>query len=352
MARPWDELGIEPTRDVATIRRAYARRLKQTRPDDDPAGFMALRQAFEAAQAYAEAEAEPAQPPAAMPDRGAPAPPRIDGDVTADQPDRAETAAVMRIGAALDRRDVVGAAEALTDARSCGALPLASDMGFAELLLRMLAFEPGLAGEAVVAAAERLGWDGGPGGPVGSPVLRRLHARVAAERWLQALRKRARSFRVYLGSAEAAAARLLLGRGPVLASWVLPPEPPLRRLLAEYRQHAVWVAHAVPQRRVALAERLANGRYGRWAQRLGPGLICLLLSAGVAGVASPFIFGALYRNRRFARQMALAMAVMAAALATMVAVEVVHRHQSAAAKRPTALVSPAMSHPDRARASE
>ena len=43
----WDVLGIEPTNDERAIKRAYAKLLKQNRPDKDPVAFQELRDAYE-----------------------------------------------------------------------------------------------------------------------------------------------------------------------------------------------------------------------------------------------------------------------------------------------------------------
>ena len=53
----WNILGLEPTRDVSAIRRAYAQQARQCHPEDDPEGFMRLRKAYQAALSWAEGDA-------------------------------------------------------------------------------------------------------------------------------------------------------------------------------------------------------------------------------------------------------------------------------------------------------
>lgn len=58
----WDILGLEPTRDVLAIKRAYAQAAKICHPEENAGGFLKLREAYQAALAYAEGpEASPAE---------------------------------------------------------------------------------------------------------------------------------------------------------------------------------------------------------------------------------------------------------------------------------------------------
>jgi hypothetical protein len=45
----WQALGIAPTREIGEIRRAYAGRLKECHPEENPEGFQRIRTAYEAA---------------------------------------------------------------------------------------------------------------------------------------------------------------------------------------------------------------------------------------------------------------------------------------------------------------
>ncbi|MCC4587517.1 hypothetical protein JWH11_08365 [Xanthomonas melonis] len=55
-----DALGLDDDADTRAIKRAYAARLKLTRPDDDPAGFQQLHETYQAALAWSRYRAETA----------------------------------------------------------------------------------------------------------------------------------------------------------------------------------------------------------------------------------------------------------------------------------------------------
>lgn len=54
MSSPWQVLGIAPGSSLAEVKKAYARLLRQHRPDQDPVGFRRLRDAYELAVQMAE----------------------------------------------------------------------------------------------------------------------------------------------------------------------------------------------------------------------------------------------------------------------------------------------------------
>jgi hypothetical protein len=66
---PWAVLGLAPTADEAAILRAYAAKLRQTRPDDDPEGFQRLVRARELALAWRKAAPPPDEGEADPPPR-------------------------------------------------------------------------------------------------------------------------------------------------------------------------------------------------------------------------------------------------------------------------------------------
>nr|WP_325230917.1 hypothetical protein [uncultured Oscillibacter sp.] len=60
----WTALGLEPTKDVSAIKRAYAEKAKTCHPEENPEGFLQLRRAYQEALSFAgDGEKAPAPPP-------------------------------------------------------------------------------------------------------------------------------------------------------------------------------------------------------------------------------------------------------------------------------------------------
>lgn len=68
---PWSELGLPGPAGLPEIRRAYARRLKNTHPEDDPEGFQRLHAAYQEAGRQARRTVRtPWEPPETPPEKG------------------------------------------------------------------------------------------------------------------------------------------------------------------------------------------------------------------------------------------------------------------------------------------
>ena len=246
----WAELGIGRTVDTAAIRRAYAARIKTTRPDADPQGFARLRTAYERALAAAKAPSKAALKPAVAP----PVPSALEAAMPA--PVVPASPAVRAVTDCVRRGDVVAAADRLAEARAAGALSLEETIRLADQLGWSLAQDRSLSADAVGDAAARLGWGGDD---TAGPWAKALRARLDAERWLEVLRKHAKSRWLFLGAAHSLAARIMLGRGKLRTVRSMGRDPTLRRRYGEFLLHAPVVGDQFDPVRIAGVEKMLAG---------------------------------------------------------------------------------------------
>lgn len=163
---PWRILGIPAGSDRATIRRAYARLLKQTNPEDDPDGFMALRAAYDAALQQADWREAQGSPPDAEEDEAADAASPDDPPPAQPDPDQAavdELVARQEALVALLEQAGAGRDALLAAVDHVMAAPLAERIdvraGLEDWLGRLaVQFRPA-SDPLVVPLVERFGWD-------------------------------------------------------------------------------------------------------------------------------------------------------------------------------------------------
>ncbi len=298
MTSPWQELGIAATNDQGVIRRAYATRLKATNAENDRDGFMRLRAAYEAAMTLArQTAADDERQPVPLVET-----PEMEKAVTAAAADSSEAGAASLIEpivedagsvavrtdivASLAARDPVTAASLLRRAIAERALPLADELALSDQLLVVLVANPDVTGDQLIEIAQDFGWYGVAAvSQAKNPLaLQRLGARIDAELWLRALRRDAAHPAFFVGGTKAAAARLLIGRGPILLSWLLPPNPPLYDHLVKLSLHQGWIAQHFKQARVQQASRVLKSRLAKF-----PGITFAVIWLAIGAVGGELL---------------------------------------------------------------
>jgi hypothetical protein len=316
----WEELGIVPTADPKAIRRAYAGRLRGLDPDQDPAGFQRLRQAFEAALSQAEQPAR-AAPQRARELRPTPPTPKSDTDPTPPpqviapshrstsegnrspliddnrRPSVVDDAQWRAVFHACRRSLVAGDVEAafgrLMDGWAQGLIPIAEEDDIVAQVMAAAVDDRTLSGERFQFMARHLDWDRPITVHTDTNVALResVLLRLDAETWYAALRDNATRrdrWPTFVDQQERWLARVLLGMAP--RWWLaLVHSSLIRWRLKPYDAFEPWLQDRIdPRRLTQLKETSRSG-----ARDAGASLYWLwhIIVSGLA------IFGLMFGTR-------------------------------------------------------
>jgi hypothetical protein len=268
----WPILDLDKDASEGDIKRAYAQRLRERRPDDDADGFGALRAEYEAALS--------------MRRRPAVTIPRLPARVVRQLRVAAETAAPAgdatgfsdpgtivqaEIRALIDAGDLLGACARYDRARAASAIGIAEEPGIEWQLAQCFLADTKLSGSELAAVARRYRWDDAiVVFPLGARIIEKYRWRRRGED-LEAQLLNAHTFNVLFATNEQYRETLFLQR--LLRSDPRPwerlplrrikPNPQRLRMLAEIRDHYAYLSGRFDEglglRRLAFEERRAAG---------------------------------------------------------------------------------------------
>ena len=246
----WQELGIAPTSDAREIRRAYALRLRDAHPEQDPAAFQRLRWAYERALAFAERVQPGAEP---SHDEGEAYEESTD-EAASEQVERFDVADDREIGAALRRFE---AAQAAADTEAAfaefsrgaarGMWSLADQERVVAELMKVAVEDERLPIGRFAEIARAADWDR----PIAwddeehKALRERVLARLGAGRWYTELKAvAAGSGGKFEVRQQRLIARALLGRLPRWRIRLIAKES-IRQALEEYERHQPWARRLI-----------------------------------------------------------------------------------------------------------
>lgn len=276
----WTVLGIAPTNDIPTIRRAYAEKLRTIDQEKDADNFMALRNAFTTALRFAGQPASNARPPAL------PEIPRPPADPEQDQDSARITAEQQNFSIAEAAGNFAAANAAYNHLRALGA---GGGPGFVSpLTIRLATIAAGaadLSGPEVDRLLRDIGLDAmaldrakNLSGMAALTDL--LNARTAAEAWLEAIQKRAAASRWTKANRRDRygyqAALFITGRRNYrLAAYA----PTIQRELARFDKHRRFIGNRLDAARLDSARARKQNIPEKYIRKFVPFAVLLIAAA-------------------------------------------------------------------------